>query len=277
MLVSRSKEIQNAIMQSLTEQEIAPVAGLNQKRSSLIFRSDEGISREEKLAELERVIASTDFPATLRNRRFLSFAVECNLDAPAGTHPRVRAYDVATRIFGRSDDFSTIIDPIVRIEAGKLRRDLETYYLKSGRTNPLRIELPRGGYDPIFRRQQATQDGGTEAPKTSGDLAADARAELDRIVQSADFPATPRNRKFLAYVVEKELAGLHKEVCPALLGIRVFGRGEDFNPNKDPIVRIEAGKLRRDLETYYLKAGRRNPLRISIPKGGYRPSFSYLS
>lgn len=264
-------------MQSLTDQEAAPVADVTRKRSSLNFRSDEGISREEKLAELERVIASADFPATLRNRRFLSFAVERNLDAPAGTYPCVRAYDVATRIFGRSEDFSTILDPIVRIEAGKLRRDLETYYLKSGRTNSLRIELPRGGYDPIFRRQEAMQDANARAPKASGDLAADARAELDRIVQSADFPATPRNRKFLAYVVEKELAGLQEEICPALLGVRVFGRGEDFDPNKDPIVRIEAGKLRRDLETYYLKAGRRNPLRISIPKGGYRPSLSYLS
>ena len=264
-------------MQSLTDQGAAPVADVTRKRSSLTFRSDEGISREEKLAELERVIASADFPATLRNRRFLSFAVECNLDAPAGAHPCVRAYDVATRIFGRSEDFSTILDPIVRIEAGKLRRDLETYYLKSGRTNPLRIELPRGGYDPIFRRQQVTEDGGKEVPRASGDLAADARAELDRIVQSTDFPATARNRKFLAYVVEKELAGLHDEICAALLGVRVFGRGEDFDPNKDPIVRIEAGKLRRDLETYYLKAGRRNPLRISVPKGGYRPSFSYLS
>ena len=264
-------------MQSLTEPESAPAVGLNPKRNTLLPRSEEGISKEEKLAELERVIASADFPATLRNRRFLSFAVECTLDAPAGTNFCVRAYDVATQIFGRSEDFSTILDPIVRIEAGKLRRDLETYYLKSGRNNPLRIELPRGGYDPIFRRQQVTEDVGTEAPRASGDLAADARAELDRIVQSTDFPATPRNRKFLAYVVEKELAGLHEEICPALVGVRVFGRGEDFDPNKDPIVRIEAGKLRRDLETYYLKAGRRNPLRISVPKGGYRPSFSYLS
>ena len=264
-------------MQSLTDQEAAPIAGVASKRSSPISRSDEGISREEKLAELERVIASADFPATLRNRRFLSFAVQCNLDALTSALPCVRAYDVATRIFGRADDFSTILDPIVRIEAGKLRRDLETYYLKSGRTNPLRIELPRGGYDPVFRRQQAMQDGGTEAPKASGNLAVDAREELGRIVESADFPATLRNRKFLTYVVEKELAGLHQEICPALLGVQVFGRGEDFDPNKDPIVRIEAGKLRRDLETYYLKAGRRNPLRISIPKGGYRPSFSYLS
>ena len=264
-------------MQTITEQEAAPVAGQSSKRNALIPRSDEGIAKEEMLAELDRVIASPDFPATLRNRRFLSFAVERTLEAPAGSYPCVRAYDVATQIFGRPVDFSTILDPIVRIEAGKLRRDLETYYLKSGRQNPLRIELPRGAYDPIFRRQQAVREADAEVSKASGDLAADARAELDRLLKSKDFPATERNRKFLSYVVEKELAGLHGEIKAALLGVGVFGRAENFDPNKDPIVRIEAGKLRRDLETYYLKAGRRNPLRISLPKGGYRPSFTYVS
>jgi len=265
-------------MQFPPMQDAVPAAAPTTKRIALIARSDEGISKEEKMAELHRVVASPDFPATLRNRRFLSFAVERTLEEPAGGFPCVRAYDVATRIFGRSDDFSTILDPIVRIEAGKLRRDLETYYLKSGRLNPLRIELPRGAYDPIFRRQAAGADNDGVVPPASGDLVADARAELDRILASADFPATERNRRFLSYVVEKELAGLHDEVTTFALGVEVFGRGEkNFDPNKDPIVRIEAGKLRRDLETYYLKGGRSNPLRISVPKGGYRPAFAYLS
>ena len=262
---------------TLSEQRPASVAAKTRQQKAPIPRSDEGISQEEMLAELNRVISSPDFPATLRNRRFLSFAVERTLEAPTGAQLRVRAHDVATQIFGRSDDFSTIIDPIVRIEAGKLRRDLETYYLKSGRLNPLRIQLPRGGYDPVFRRQQAAEEGGPQAPTTLGSLAADARAELDRIVQSTDFPATDRKRKFLIYVVENELAGRPEEITPILLGQRVLLRDENFNPNKDPIVRIEAGKLRRDLETYYLKSGRRNPLLISIPKGGYRPAFAYAA
>lgn len=264
-------------METLTEQNPSPATTTCSKRNIVIPRSDADISQEEMIAELNRVIASPDFPATLRNRRFLSFAVERVLETPAGPYPCVRAYDVATRIFGRSEDFSTILDPIVRIEAGKLRRDLETYYLKSGRLNPVRIELPRGAYDPIFRRQQVAPEAEAGAPEASGDLAADARAELDRVLKSDDFPATPRNRKFLAHVVEKELAGRQEEIRAALIGTQVFGRGENYDPNKDPIVRIEAGKLRRDLETYYLKAGRRNPLRIKLPKGGYRPSFAYAS
>jgi adenylate cyclase len=235
----------------------------------------DGVSPEEARAELHRVIQSADFPATPRNRRFLSHVVDRALEANGSGTVRISAYEVATRVFGRPDTFNTLLDPIVRIEAGKLRRDLETYYLKSGRRNPVRISVPRGGYDPVFKRQEPQVESAPVAPSSTGDLATDARAELARLLGSPDFPATERNRRFLTYAVEKELAGQHQEITATLVATQVFGRKEGFDPNKDPIVRIEAGKLRRDLETYYLKAGRNNPLRISLPKGGYRPRFTY--
>lgn len=237
--------------------------------------SADNITPEEARAELDRVLQSPDFPATPRNRRFLAFVVERTVNGQVGGNGSVTAHDVATQVFGRPDDFNTMLDPIVRIEAGKLRRDLETYYLKSGRGNPLRIDVPRGNYGPAFRRQKPQDDTPVDAPAATGDRTADVTAELQRVLDSPDFPATPRNRKFLAYVVEKELADSPQEITATLVATRVFGRGEGFDPNKDPIVRIEAGKLRRDLETYYLKSGRRNPLRIGLPKGDYRPSFTY--
>jgi hypothetical protein len=236
----------------------------------------DGVSPEEARAELDRVMRSKDFPATLRNRRFLSFVAEHALEANGSGNVRVSAHEVATRVFGRPDSFNTLLDPIVRIEAGKLRRDLETYYLKSGRGNSVRISVPRGGYDPVFTRQELQPESSPAArATTTGNLASDVTAELARLLKSGDFPATERNRSFLAYVVEKELAGQPEEITASLIAIRVFGRKENFNPNKDPIVRIEAAKLRRDLETYYLKSGRTNPLQISLPKGGYRPRFTY--
>lgn len=241
-----------------------------------VERSAGDITPEEARAELDRVLQSPDFPATPRNRRFLSFIVERTVNGQVGGTGNVSAHDVATQVFGRPDDFNTMLDPIVRIEAGKLRRDLETYYLKSGRGNPLRIDVPRGNYGPAFRRQQQADEVSGDAPAVTGDRATDIAAELQRVLDSPDFPATPRNRKFLAYVVEKELADSLQEISATLVATRVFGRGDGFDPNKDPIVRIEAGKLRRDLETYYLKSGRRNPLRIGLPKGDYRPSFTYL-
>ena len=111
--------------------------------------SDPSITAEEIRAALQRVVASPDFPATDRNRRFLVFVVEKTL---AGAHEEVSGYKVATEVFGRPADFNPTTDPIVRIEAAKLRRDLETYYLKSGAAEAVKISLPRGGYIPLFDR-----------------------------------------------------------------------------------------------------------------------------
>lgn len=234
----------------------------------------DGFSADEVRAGLHRVVVSQDFPATPRNRKFLSYSVEQALknDPRSG---RVTAFDIATKVFGRRDNFNPVEDPIVRIEAARLRKDLETYYLKSGRSDPLRIEIPRGGYDAVFTRPARREEIVPEAQPTAGILAEDAAVELQRIIASPDFPATPRNRRFLSYVVEKELAGLPEEISARFIGMRVFERGAGFEPNTDPIVRIEAGKLRRDLETFYLKSGRHNPLHIVIPKGRYRPVFHY--
>jgi len=241
------------------------------------FRQHDGIAPEEKRAELARVLASNDFPATPRKRQILSFVVERGLDH-GSDHFGVSAHAIATQVLDRPESFSSARDPIVRIEVAGLRRDLETYYLKSGRGNPLRIEVPRGGYDPVFIYQsEAEATTLPPAPELTGVLEQDAEAELHRVIASPDFAATPRNRRFLAYVVESELRGVPDEISSRLIGIRVFDRGPDFNPHADPIVRIEAGKLRRNLEVYYLKSGRCNPLRISMPKGAYRPVFLFSS
>lgn len=104
-------------------------------------------------------------------------------------------------------------------------------------------------------------------------IAAAVRSALDRILRSPDFPASKRNRKFLRYVVEAELEGRGGEVNGFVIGSQVFGRGKSFDHVKDPIVRIEASKLRRDLERYHLTAGRRERIVITMPKGSYRPAF----
>jgi len=104
-------------------------------------------------------------------------------------------------------------------------------------------------------------------------LAAAVRSALDRILRSPDFRASKRNRKFLRRIVEAELTGLGHEINGFLIGSEVFGRGRSFDHVKDPIVRIEATKLRRDLERYYLTSGRGERIVIAIPKGCYRPTF----
>lgn len=100
-----------------------------------------------------------------------------------------------------------------------------------------------------------------------------ARAELRRILESPEFEASERNRRFLEYVVEEALAGRALRIKAYSVATEVFRRDESFDPQMDPIVRIEASRLRRALERYYLTAGVDDPLRILIPKGAYAPAF----
>ena len=118
---------------------------------------------------------------------------------------------------------------------------------------------------------QTVEDEGTagrEAPS-----AEDVRRELERALASADFDASRRSREFLGFIVEEALAGRGDSLSQAAIAVEVFGRRADFDPLTDPIVRIQAGRLRRSLERYYLLGGGRDPVRIELPKGGYSPVF----
>jgi adenylate cyclase len=79
--------------------------------------------------------------------------------------------------------------------------------------------------------------------------------QLERIVASPEFPSTGQSHAFLRYVVEETLAGRAERIKGYSIAIEVFDRDEDFTQD-DPVVRIEAGRLRRTLERYYLVAGR---------------------
>ena len=115
-------------------------------------------------AQLDRILGHPEFQATDRLREFLRFVVE---EALAGRGARIKGYTVATRVFGRSDKFDASRDPIVRIEAGRLRRALERYYLVAGGLDPIRIDIPKGRYVPRFHRQTPAWGGATH-PSANG-------------------------------------------------------------------------------------------------------------
>src|SRR3954467_277742 len=96
---------------------------------------------------LQRVVASRDFMNSERKRRFLKFVVQETL---AGRADRIKAYSIAVDVFDRDPSFDPVTDPVVRIEAGRLRRCLEHYYLAEGTADPVRITIPQGGYVPQF-------------------------------------------------------------------------------------------------------------------------------
>jgi adenylate cyclase len=107
----------------------------------------------------------------------------------------------------------------------------------------------------------------------SGLLHSDIREELERILGHREFHATDKMRAFLRFVVEETLAGHKHRIKGYTIATQVFGRGADFDAGQDPIVSIQAGRLRRALERYYLVAGGGDPIHIDMPKGRYIPRF----
>ena len=99
------------------------------------------------------------------------------------------------------------------------------------------------------------------------------RAKLERVLRSAHFDGSARSRAFLRYVVEEVLAGRAAYLKQAAIAVEVFGRKPDFDAVIDPIVRVQAGRLRRSLERYYLLSGDVDSIRIELPKGSYAPVF----
>jgi TolB-like protein len=99
--------------------------------------------------------------------------------------------------------------------------------------------------------------------------------QLHRILSSSEFNATARQKKFLRFVTQMFLEGRTSEIKGYTVATDVFGRKTDFDSSTDPIVSVEARRLRRALEHYYLTAGRSDGVRITIPKGSYVPSFFF--
>lgn len=104
---------------------------------------------QEIAQQLERILASSEFVGSSRTRRFLRYVVEETL---SGRAHRIKAYSVAVAAFDRDESFDPQNDPTVRIEAARLRRSIERYYLVAGAADPVRIEIPRGTYVPTFTR-----------------------------------------------------------------------------------------------------------------------------
>ncbi len=74
------------------------------------------------------------------------------------------------------------------------------------------------------------------------------RKQLKRILGSAEFKATDKQRKFLSFVVGETLEDRASRLKGYTIAVDVYGRTENFNPQADPIVRVGAGRLRRALE-----------------------------
>jgi TolB-like protein len=111
-------------------------------------RPDSPVTHQQIRSQLAKISATEEFQRSKRSSRFLNYIVEETL---AGRASRIKAYSVAISVLDRDDSFDPQTDPMVRIEASQLRRRLERYYLTQGAADPVVIDLPKGGYVPVFR------------------------------------------------------------------------------------------------------------------------------
>ena len=102
------------------------------------------------------------------------------------------------------------------------------------------------------------------------------RVHLERLLMSSEFSRSVRMAEFLRFVVSHKFAADGDPLKERTVGIEVFGRALDWDPKQDTIVRTEARRLRAKLETYYENAGRYEPIRILVPKGGYSAEIKVL-
>lgn len=109
--------------------------------------AEDGIDREEVLAALDRLSAWPEMARSPQLIRFLHYIVRRQLDGDAQS---IKAYSIAVDVFGRPADFDPQSDPIVRVQARRMRQLLDQYYASAGAAEAIQIVLPVGRYVPEF-------------------------------------------------------------------------------------------------------------------------------
>jgi TolB-like protein len=157
---------------------------------------------DEIRSGVERVMASEVFARSPQLGAFLRFVVDAVL---RGKADRIKAYTIGVEVLRRDINFDPQLDPIVRVEATRLRRALERYYAGPGSTDPIVVDLPRGSYVPTFRKRQRE----THVPPIAG--ARRWMADLNR-------PPVLAALAGLAIIAVSALIGLVLDRGPAVTG-----------------------------------------------------------
>jgi hypothetical protein len=106
-----------------------------------------GADREEKLRQIDRIIASEVLHGSESLCKLLRYLAEHCIDHPGAG---LKEYQIATELFGRPANFDPRIDATVRVQSGRLRSKLSEYYAHAGAADPWIIEVPKGAYSLNF-------------------------------------------------------------------------------------------------------------------------------
>jgi len=154
-----------------------PAGSTNHDRAIIPPSNVDEESRKTVFAELEKILASSSFRSAARSKQFLQYVVEHHLD---GHSEALKERTIGTEVYHRPPGYATGDDPVVRVQAGEVRRRLDQYYQSAPSGIPVRIELPLGSYSPVFH--WAAQAAEPEPVPVAGDDAG--RVESNRIKRS---------------------------------------------------------------------------------------------
>jgi adenylate cyclase len=150
------------------------------------------LSRDAQVREqLDRILASPGFQGASRRTRLLRYLVEEVLE---GRGNSLKELVIATEVFERAPDYDPQVDSLVRVEMGRLRSRIQEYYGQAGSGEPVRIEIPKGSYRPVFAFRGAPSEA---LPEPSVDRGRDADAIA---------PPPRRNLKLMAAVAAAVVA-----------------------------------------------------------------------
>jgi TolB-like protein/Tfp pilus assembly protein PilF len=176
-------------------------------------------SDEKITAQLERILSSNVFRQADRLKRFLSFTVN---ETIAGRGERLKEFVIGIEVFGKGPGFDQRSDPIVRVQARRLRAQLARYYREEGQADETLIELPKGGYTPVFKSSKGV------IPKRASHSALVSRNTI-LMFPFSDLSEAGDQKYFCE--------GLGQEIIHALTGldaIRLIARGRaDIDPREE--------------------------------------------
>lgn len=187
----------------------------------------EEVTEQEAKQELDRLLSDPQFHSTDRNRNFLRFVASEMFEGRAAA---VKAYTIAVDVFGRPCSFDPTTDPIVRIEATRLRASLAQYYEAHAEEGSVRIELPRGRYIPVF----------TKAPPQTETL-----DEAD-LLDAPEIGSTNSGWKSRVFDRRLVLAGLVAAACGFLWFLS--GRGPVYSEKPNVAIEMKLAGDQTDIE-----------------------------
>jgi len=194
---------------------------LRENRAANSSRDDgDELSPQAVEDHLARILNSSLFRRSDRLSRFLEFSVRAALDAEAES---AKEYVVGVEVFDRGKSFDPRIDPVVRVEARRLRARLKRWHETEGRDSTIIIDLPRGGYAAQIRRRAAN---------VTGDAPANAE-ETIAVLPFSNFNAEPELEYFSDGLTEElihaltSVKGLHIVAWPSVA--RLKGQQEEVS------------------------------------------------